>query len=321
MNNTWDEKNYTEQRNNSLNSSENAQSGSMRNTEIGSIKSVWNATGSLNQMYKLCYNGETGEYLGDNKSHVVYLWTETRDGMEYPCYVGQTVGEIEKRITEHFTHPSEYLFQRKLRKRPKIYKCYIIEECSGMDLLNESETKYILLFNTFHDTNRHGYNLTLGGNNGKKSEVMKKKVSSKLIGRKFSEETLEKMSMAHIGKSPSNKGKSPSEETRRLWSAQRKGRVHSDKTKAKMSAARSGSNHHFYGKVHTQDSKIKISKNKPVGLSGVRGVRIINKNGNITYIAQQRYNNTMKYLGSFRNIEDAKRVVEEFRKNNNLYGN
>lgn len=59
---------------------------------------------------------------------------------------------------------------------------------------------------------------------------------------------------------------------------------------------------------------------KPVGISGVRGVRMIIKNGNPRYIAQQRYNNTMKYLGYFHNLEDAKNAVEEFRKNNNLYG-
>lgn len=33
-----------------------------------------------------------------------------------------------------------------------------------------------------------------------------------------------------------------------------------------------------------------------------------------------KYNNTMKYLGYFHNLEDAKNAVEEFRKNNNLYG-
>lgn len=372
--NTWDEKNYIEQKTNCLNNSDNAPSGSTNEIRSASTMNAWNDTGSLNQMHKLCYNGETGEYVGENQSHVVYLWTETNR----PVYVGVSTGNIHARCKRHLFGKEFYLFQRKLRKHRPEFRCYVIDTIQeklsiieSFDKLLSMEKKYILEFDTKYPS---GYNLTNGGTGmvgltfteehrkkiskaltGKKcsnktkerlrkyatgrvhsektrrnmslaqtgklrSNETKAKLSIALTGRVFSEETRLKMSIAHIGQSPSNKGKSPSEKTRLLWSAQRKGRKPSEETKIKMSLACRGEKHHFYGKTHKEESKLKISQNKPLGISGIRGVRQILKNGKITYIAQQRYNKTMKYLGSFKKIEDAENAVVEFRKNNNLYG-
>lgn len=82
MNNTWDEKNYTEQRNNSLNSSENAQSGSTSDTEIGSIKSVWNATGSLNQMKQ-------------HSKHINLTREYLREMFDYNPYTGDVIWKVK----------------------------------------------------------------------------------------------------------------------------------------------------------------------------------------------------------------------------------
>lgn len=291
--NKWDEKNYIEQEKNSLSNKEHAPSASMNATGSVSTQNGWNATGSQSQMYKLCYNGETNEYLGDNKSHVVYLWTETRDGVEYPCYVGQTTKKIKTRINEHFIHPSEYLFQRKLRKNPKKYKCYILIEGEGssQEYMNKKEYEYILLLNTFQTNNKYGYNLTLGGDNGKRSDSTKQKLSIKLKGRKFSDETRKKMSNSHLGKSPGNKGKSPSEETRKLWSTQRKGRKQSEQTKLRKS--------------------ISLLNKKPVGKTGVRGVVEQKNTGKFIAFANK------KYLGTYDTIPEAKQVVDKHLKYTN----
>lgn len=88
--NIWDEKNCIGQEKNSSNNKDGGLSDSMTETGSASTTSAWNVTGSLNQVYNLCYDGQTQRYIGDNPSNVVYLWTETRGNIEYPCYVGQT---------------------------------------------------------------------------------------------------------------------------------------------------------------------------------------------------------------------------------------
>jgi hypothetical protein len=220
MNTIWDERNYTEQEKSCLSSNASDPSGSMKEIRSGSMMNAWHAIGSLNWMYKLCYNGETGEYLGDNKSHVVYLWTETRDGVEYPCYVGQTYQKIKSRCISHIRKQKAYLFQRKLRKYPKRFKCYILEHNTDIGRLNELERFYIKMFSTFVNDNPLGYNLTDGGNNAKQSIESRAKRSKKLKGRIFSEESKKKMSDSQ-------------KKVSRDW-------VITDETREKLSAAMTG---------------------------------------------------------------------------------
>lgn len=150
------------------------------------------------------------------------------------------------------------------------------------------------------------------------STEKKVKLSMVLTGRKFSDQSRKKMSDSHLQQIPWNRGKVPSKHTRELWSIQRRGRKHSEETKQKMSVAHSGENHHFYGKSHSLESRLKISRNKPLGASGIRGVTFRKKSNK--YVAQQRYNGTTKYLGSYNSQKEAGQAVEAFRKENNLYG-
>lgn len=82
-------------------------------------------------------------------------------------------------------------------------------------------------------------------------------------GKKFSEEHRKNLSISHMGKSPSNKGKKRgtswnkgvpwSEESRKKMSETRKGRKLSEETKKKISASNKG-------KKHSEESKEKIGK-------------------------------------------------------------
>lgn len=342
--NKWDEKNYIEQKKNSLSSNEHAQSGSMNATESGSTQNAWNATGSISQMYKMCYNGETGEYLGDNKSHVVYLWTETRDGMEYPCYVGQTRWNIHKRIKDHLVYDDPFLFQRKLRKRPNIYKCYIITQENNPDTLDELETKYILEHNTFHDYNKTGYNLLIGTKNHIVSDVVRKKISERLKenhpfrGKHHTEETKEKIRKSRaLYKTPQHvidkmlegcKKAIRTEEWKNKISQAQKGRKFSEQHKEKLSFAKIGKKQ---SKEHIENRMKKIRGRKvPEKLKSQISNKLMGHTNNSStgvcgvskrcdrYLANgPMVNGKRKHLGIFETIEEAKRAVEKHNKSIN----
>lgn len=94
------------------------------------------------------------------------------------------------------------------------------------------------------------------------------------LGRKASEEAKYKMSMAHKGKkvsletkkkmSEARKGRINSEETRKKISLAKIGKPRSEETKRKDSEVKKGKyvgmNNPFYGKKHSIESRIKISK-------------------------------------------------------------
>lgn len=163
---------------------------STNETKTDSTKREWRDIGNLS----LVYDGSTDEFCGDNISHVIYLWTEIRDGEEYPCYVGQTTQKIHRRCKIHLKSKREYLFQRSLRKRTHVFKCYIVQKENNLDSLNKIETEYIQRYNTYRPENFLAYNLTLGGNNYHLTDEIKKKISDKLKGRVFSVESKRKMS-------------------------------------------------------------------------------------------------------------------------------
>jgi hypothetical protein len=84
-----------------------------------------------------------------------------------------------------------------------------------------------------------------------------------------SEETKQKISQAHKGKTPWNKGKSLSEETRQKLSQAHKGKTpwnkgkpRSEETRQKISQALMGEKHPQYGKPHSEETKQKMSQAK-----------------------------------------------------------
>ena len=91
----------------------------------------------------------------------------------------------------------------------------------------------------------------------------------KMLFKKHTLETRAKMSAINkgennpnYGKSPHNRGKSTSPETKAKQSAANKGKTKSLETRAKMSAARKGTNNPNYGKSPSSETRAKMSAAK-----------------------------------------------------------
>lgn len=99
-------------------------------------------------------------------------------------YIGQSV-DIYARWAHHKSHykQSDYLIYKAFRKYGiENFKFYVLEECKS-DELNDKEIAYIKKYNTFaNGNNGEGYNMTIGG-----EAPMKGKTHSEETKRMFSE--------------------------------------------------------------------------------------------------------------------------------------
>ena len=118
------------------------------------------------------------------------------------------------------THDNEYLQRSWDKYGPDNFRFYILEFCD-IDKLDEREVYHIDFYQTLNRDK--GYNLISGGSYGKKySQETRDKMSKSLLGHSVSKETKIKISENH--------------------------------------ADVSGSNNPMYGKKHTQSAKDKVSK-------------------------------------------------------------
>jgi len=133
-------------------------------------------------------------------------------------YIGQSVN-INKRWNRY-----RNLIQSDCIGQPLLYRsfikygidnhCFEIIELCNIEKLNEFESKYITLYNSFNT--KHGLNLTSGGTNYIFSDISRKKMSIAQKNKKpISEETRNRMSIASRSRDMAyNKGKIQSEETK-----------------------------------------------------------------------------------------------------------
>lgn len=162
-------------------------------------------------------------------------------------YIGQSVN-IERRWGEHCNlKDMKYSYiERAIKKYGvKNFSLEVIEKVNDVSFLNEREQYWIRFYNTYKDKNH--YNLTPGGDF---NPMLLPDVVDKLRGRHLSDETKNKISIAHMGKklspehrkkiSEGNKGKTFSKETCNKISQSKKGYHHTDKTKKKISKSRTG---------------------------------------------------------------------------------
>lgn len=121
-------------------------------------------------------------------------------------YIGQTINSLEKRKWKHINCALRKIdniyFHNALRKYgADLFEWTVIDRCATIEQLNKLEIFYI----GFHNTFGEGYNLTEGGDGS--------------MGRKYSELSKLKMSIAKKGKIPSEatimgrRNKKVSEET------------------------------------------------------------------------------------------------------------
>jgi len=101
-----------------------------------------------------------------------------------------------------------------------------------------------------------------------RSSKQNKKISKSLKGRKFSKETLIKMSKAQSGKNNPMYGKKLSKEHKRKISESGKGLKRSESTKAKMRKS-------FKGRIISKATRVKISQSKMGNIPWNKGLKII----------------------------------------------
>ena len=161
---------------------------------------------------------------------IIYKITNTINGKSY---IGQTVKTLAKRWYYHYHYAKNnknHFHDAILKYGTDCWSFEILEEVNDNNLLNEREIYWIVYYDTF----KSGYNSTIGGegrigykcsdiikekiklnhanvsgeknpNYGKKhktaviEKMRKKKLRNKhCIGRKYSEETIEKMRLSAI---------------------------------------------------------------------------------------------------------------------------
>lgn len=168
----------------------------------------------------------------------VYLITNTANGKKY---VGITNRGAEYRFKEHFSQArcgSRQIIHCAMRKYGEdSFKLDILETDVPESEIQEKERYYIRIYDSYYK-NRHGYNMTFGGNG--------------TIGYVFTNEVREKMRKAMTGY------KFSAERNERIRKAMI-GRDYKPEWRAALSAARigrfGGKNNSFYGKHHTDVTK------------------------------------------------------------------
>lgn len=165
------------------------------------------------------------------------------------CYIGQTIQKPSLRWRHHKANKKFSSLYNDIRLfGSENFTFEVILEAENQDELNKLE---IVAIQHFQSTNSEkGYNIELGGNGkGKTSHVTKQKLSemftgskNPFYGKKHTQESLDKMSKANIGRISSNKGKALSSETKEklriskigIPNLKLRGRKFSDSTKEKF---------------------------------------------------------------------------------------
>jgi group I intron endonuclease len=178
--------------------------------------------------------------MNDKPFGIIYKATNI---VNQKVYIGQTVQTLDKRKSQHErmskNNPKFYFHGAILKYGADNFIWEKVFECTSSDHLNEIETKLISDFNS-QDKN-FGYNIDIGGKGCKRSlDTIKKMILSR-TGKKISEETKKKISLAMSGENCMWHGtdgpmfnKKHSEETKKKMSEKRKGMTHSLQTREKI---------------------------------------------------------------------------------------
>jgi group I intron endonuclease len=227
------------------------------------------------------------------------------------AYIGQTIQPILKRLGQHQLPSSNcVLIYRAIKKHG--WENFDVEwhEIPD-DELNFYEEMLVALLGTLAPG---GYNLKEGGGaHGKYSEESKQKMSEAHVGKTHTEESKENMSKAKSGEKNPMYGKTHTtvskEKIREATTGENNpmyGKTHTEETKEKISASlssennpmygRTGEKHPMYGKTHTDETKKKISKAK-LGANNPTSKKVY------------RYNLDGTFVDSFESSGEAARAL------------
>lgn len=195
---------------------------------------------------------------------IIYSATNTINGKRY---IGLTSRNLKVRIAQHYEATSPCIaLRRALSKYDKeVFIWEVIYECKESDSPLEREEFYIKHFNTLAP---YGYNL-MSESNGVRtvSDETRIKMSEAQRGRSFSEETRRKMSesakkvpneirrLNALGNT-NRRGKKCSDESRTRMSVAHLGKKHTEEHKRKISEATKGK---LKGRVFSEETKKRMS--------------------------------------------------------------
>ena len=175
-----------------------------------------------------------------NKSFRIYLITNKVNGMQYVGCTSQSVAERFKQHTYDVKRTTDMLHTAMGEYGITNFDVELIEDNIPTEKAEEAERYYIELYNTYY-LNGHGYNMTIGGHG--------------TIGYKFTQEDRAKISNIH-------KGRKFSAERNEYLRIINTGREYKPEWREALSKARlgkfTGTDNSFYGKHHTDDTKLKI---------------------------------------------------------------
>jgi group I intron endonuclease len=173
-------------------------------------------------------------------------------------YVGITTRSLSRRWYEHrfVANSCGQLLAKAINKYgEQAFEIMPIASAKTLENLKEIEKDLIVQFQTKVP---FGYNLTDGGDGVfgfKQSEEQKKRNGDLKRGTKHSDETKQKMKVAHLG------------ENNHFY-----GKTHSDDSKAKISATKQGCAGPWLGKNHSEETKEKIRQSR-LGIPSKSGNR------------------------------------------------
>ena len=176
-------------------------------------------------------------------------------------YIGKTEKTIEHRWAVHLrraqNHQNRYLYDAMNHYGYANFKIEEIEACESSEELCLREIFWIDLFKS--QNKKYGYNMQRGGTGGAQPHELMVMIGKKAAearkrnGYKVSEETKRKISESHRGK------KLPTEVrekvSKSLTAKNALGLV--DHSHNPM-IGKCGSKHHFFGKLHTKEARLKI---------------------------------------------------------------
>jgi hypothetical protein len=200
---------------------------------------------------------------------VIYVWENKINGKKY---VGQTIKVLQKRINEHLFNarldkPTMYISKAIKKYGEDNFRCYQIDKARTKNALNKKETYWIKMFCS--DEPEYGYNLTIGGDSAKVTDLAKKHMSKAQKGRIITSEHARKIGLTRIGKPLSEETKNKIKE---VWATKSekemdefksrvsetmKKHVRTEEHKRNISLSKMGKNNPMYGKHHSEESNEK----------------------------------------------------------------